>query len=262
MQCSSQNNYTVYTGKIPGILDSGIKTRVKATIIYDNYVHKDGLTADWGYSLLLEGLDKTILFDTGTNPSIFRDNFEKLELDANRIDEVFISHEHGDHFGGLHEFLTMNKDIKVVVLNTFSDRFMGQYAGECRSLEVVSEPVEICKGLYSTGIMGKAIPEQSLVLNTEKGLIVMTGCSHPGIINMLKEIRATFNKDIYLVFGGFHLMADSDKKIAEIIDQMRELGVQKCGATHCTGEHQIELFREAFGKDFVEMGAGNVLVFE
>jgi len=259
VQCSSQNNASPYPGKEFQSLGSGTESVVSARIIYDNYVYTEELEADWGYSLLLTGLDKTILFDTGTKPKIFRGNFEKLRLDASSIDEVFITHEHGDHFGGLHEFLSMNHDVKVVVPETFSRRFIEDYADECSALEVVSGPAEICKDLYSTGVMGRTIPEQALVLNTKKGLVVMTGCSHPGIINMLTEIKETFENDIYLVFGGFHLMDAPDKEISNIISQMRELGVQKCGATHCTGEHQIELFRKAFGKDFVEMGAGNVI---
>jgi 7,8-dihydropterin-6-yl-methyl-4-(beta-D-ribofuranosyl)aminobenzene 5'-phosphate synthase len=259
IQCSSQNNAPAYSGKVFESADTGTERTAKATIIYDNYVHSEGMKADWGFSLLLEGLEKTVLFDTGTKPEIFRENFNRLGLEADKIDEVFISHEHGDHFGGLHELLSMNNKVKVVVLNTFSGKFIKQYKGECSSIEAVSVPVEICNGLYSTGVMGKAIPEQSLVLNSPKGLIVMTGCSHPGIIKMLREIKASFNKDIYMVFGGFHLMDASDKEIESIIKSMRSLGVQRCGATHCTGEHQIELFRKAFGKDFVEMGAGNVI---
>ncbi len=248
-----------YSGEIFTSLDKGIEGRVNVTVIYDNYVFTEGLEADWGFSLLLEGLDKTILFDTGTKPTIFRKNFEKLKLDPAKINEVFISHEHGDHFGGLHEFLTMNSEVKLVVPNTFSKRFINQYKGECKSIETVSGPAEICPGLYTTGVQGIAIPEQSLVLNTGKGLVVITGCSHPGIIDMLESIKVSFGKNIYMVFGGFHLMNASDGEIDIIIRQMRELGVQKCGATHCTGERQIELFRKAFGKDFVEMGAGNIV---
>lgn len=260
LQLRAQTGAQKYSGEKFISLDSGIESSVTATIIYDNYVHTDGLQADWGYALLLNGLNKTILFDTGTRPKIFSGNFNKLKLDAQSIDEVFISHEHGDHYGGLAEFLSMNSKVKVVVPETFSRNFIDAYADKCEVLEVISGPSQICNNLYSTGVMGKSIPEQALVLNTKKGLVVMTGCSHPGIINMLTEIKTTFKKDIYLVFGGFHLMEASDKNIDKIISEMKALGVKKCGATHCTGERQIELFRKAFGKDFVEMGAGNIVV--
>ena len=260
-QALAQDQAKAYSGEKFSSLDEGIDSPVTATIIYDNYVHTDGLKADWGYSILIEGAGKTILFDTGTNPKIFRENFEKMKLDASNIDEVFISHEHGDHFGGLHEFLSLNKEVKVVVPETFSERFISDYINECKALQLVSGPAQISRHLYTTGVMGEQIPEQALVLNTSKGLIVMTGCSHPGIIEMLNEIKETFGKDIYLVFGGFHLMMSSSKNIDKIIAEMKELGVQKCGATHCTGEKQIGWFREAFGENFVEMGVGNKIIF-
>jgi len=97
-------------------------------------------------------------------------------------------------------------------------------------------------------------------MNTKKGLIVMTGCSHPGIIEMLKRIRIDFNKNIYMVFGGFHLMQKSDKEMDEIISQMKSLGVVKCGATHCTGDKQINMFRDAFGENYFELGVGNEIM--
>ena len=258
----AQNAVTPYSGEKFNSLDRGITDKVTATIIYDNYVHTDGLKADWGYSILLDGLEKTILFDTGTRPEIFRSNFEKLGLKAGEIDEVFISHEHGDHFGGLHELLSMNSDLTLVVPETFSAGFIRDYSEECNKIEKISGPVQICNNLYSTGVMGKQIPEQALVLNTSKGLIVMTGCSHPGIISILSDVKQIFGADIYMVFGGFHLMNSSDKQIGDIIAEIRELGVQKCGATHCTGEKQIEQFRKAFADNFVELGVGNSLVFE
>jgi 7,8-dihydropterin-6-yl-methyl-4-(beta-D-ribofuranosyl)aminobenzene 5'-phosphate synthase len=100
------------------------------------------------------------------------------------------------------------------------------------------------------------------VMNTNKGLVVMTGCSHPGIVRMLKEIKETFNKDIYMVFGGFHLMQKSEEEMDEIISDFKTLGVVKCGATHCTGDKQIEMFKEAFGEDYFELGVGNKITIE
>jgi 7,8-dihydropterin-6-yl-methyl-4-(beta-D-ribofuranosyl)aminobenzene 5'-phosphate synthase len=125
---------------------------------------------------------------------------------------------------------------------------------------LVKDPAKICDNLYSSGEFKYQIPEQALVLNTRNGLVVMTGCSHPGIIEMLKEIKSAFNKNIYMVFGGFHLLDKSDKEMDQIISEMKALGVVKCGATHCTGEKQIQLIRDAFGVNFVELGVGNSIV--
>ncbi|MEA1887822.1 MAG: MBL fold metallo-hydrolase [Bacteroidota bacterium] len=257
--CSQEKNYNYYTGQGPEAMGEPITSPVNIHVIYDNYVYKKGTQADWGFSILIEGLDKCILFDTGTKPEIFEANFKEMGLDASEIDEVFISHEHRDHFGGLEAMLKMNPDVKVVVPETFGKNFFRIPEQTGSLTELVSKPVQICRGLYTTGVLGRAIPEQSMVLNTGKGLVVMTGCSHPGIINILEQVEEDFGKDIYMVFGGFHLMNSSEKQINEIIERMNELGVQKCGASHCTGEQQIKWFRQAFGENFVELGTGNVI---
>jgi len=91
--------------------------------------------------------------------------------------------------------------------------------------------------------------------------VVMTGCAHPGIVRMLSEIKQTFNKNIVAVFGGFHLMNKSKAETEEIITAIKSLGVVRCGATHCTGEMQIDMFREAFGENYFDLGAGNKVIF-
>ncbi|HPT11689.1 MAG TPA: MBL fold metallo-hydrolase, partial [Bacteroidales bacterium] len=113
---------------------------------------------------------------------------------------------------------------------------------------------------YTSGQFDYSIPEQALVLDTEKGLVVLTGCAHPGIIDMLKDIKTKFNKNIYMVLGGFHLLNKTEKEMDAIIADMKSLGIVKCGATHCTGEKQIKMFRESFGENYFELGAGNTVV--
>jgi 7,8-dihydropterin-6-yl-methyl-4-(beta-D-ribofuranosyl)aminobenzene 5'-phosphate synthase len=124
---------------------------------------------------------------------------------------------------------------------------------------MVKEPAMICRHLYTSGVFDFPLAEQALVLDTPKGLVVMTGCSHPGIVSMLEKIKASFNKNIYMVFGGFHLMNKSDQEMESIISRMKALGVKKCGATHCTGDKQIKIFRERFGSDFIDLGVGNTV---
>jgi 7,8-dihydropterin-6-yl-methyl-4-(beta-D-ribofuranosyl)aminobenzene 5'-phosphate synthase len=106
--------------------------------------------------------------------------------------------------------------------------------------------------------MGVQIKEQSLIINTQKGLVIVTGCSHQGIVNILKRAKEIMDKPIYLVFGGFHLGGTSDKTLQKIIQSFKELGVEKCGATHCTGDKAIGMFKEAFGEDYMPIGTGKV----
>jgi len=259
--CTQVSEVNPYSGSKSISLDSPIDSPVTITIIYDNYIHTEGMKEDWGYSCYIDGLEKKILFDTGTRPDIFRHNFLLAGLKAENIDEVFLSHEHGDHTGGLSELLKMSTDFTVVAPETFSNNFFKDVLQSGAEMAKISDPVEICSNLFSTGVMGTLIPEQALVMNTHDGLIVMTGCSHPGIIEMLTEIKLSYGKDIYMVFGGFHLMNKTEQQMSGIINDMKELGVSKCGATHCTGEKQIEMFRQAFGENFVIMGTGNSIVF-
>jgi len=104
--------------------------------------------------------------------------------------------------------------------------------------------------------------EQSLVIKTEKGNIVITGCAHPGIVNIVRKAKAILPKEIHLVFGGFHLQRTSEVELKQIINEFRTLDVKKVGPTHCTGERAIQMFKQAYGPHFVQMGVGRTLKFE
>jgi len=240
--------------------ESGITNPVTVTVIYDNYVHTQGMTADWGYSIVIEGLDSTILFDTGTKPELFKSNLDKTGLDASVIDLLVISHEHYDHVGGIPAFVAMKTGISVIIPHSFPAAMKEKLVSYGLKPLLVDDAAMICRHLYSSGEFDYPLAEQALVLDTKNGLVVMTGCSHPGIVEMLREIRKTFNKEILMVFGGFHLMNKSDIEMASIIGEMKSIGVVKCGATHCTGDRQIKLIREAFGDNYFELGAGNTIV--
>jgi 7,8-dihydropterin-6-yl-methyl-4-(beta-D-ribofuranosyl)aminobenzene 5'-phosphate synthase len=174
---------------------------------------------------------------------------------------VILSHEHYDHIGGLSAFLELNKNVSVYIIKSFPEKVkeMIKSAGA----EIVYEPAikEICKNVYLSGTLGTQIEEQSLAIDTPNGLVVITGCSHPGIIEILKHFKSSLNKEIYMVFGGFHLMRLDESEISLIVTEMKKLGVNKCGATHCTGDKQIELFKKAFGDNYVQMGVGNIIMF-
>ena len=229
------------------------------TILYDNYIFTEGTQADWGFSCLIKGTEKTILFDTGTKPDILLHNVKILKVNLKEIELVALSHIHGDHTGGLSAFLKENSKVSVYVPISFPDEFNKGVEATGAKIVSVDKPVAICKGVFSTGEMGTAIKEHGLILDTEKGLVFITGCAHPGIVGMVQRAKEVLDKNIYMVFGGFHLMQKSDAEMKEIIRQFKEMGVLKVGATHCTGEHQIDLFRKAYGENFVQMGVGRVI---
>ena len=232
---------------------------IKMTILYDNYIFTEGTKSDWGFACLIEGTEKTILFDTGTKSDILWYNVEKLNADLGKVEQVVISHNHGDHTGGLQSVLEKNSNVSVFFPVSFAHEFISSVEGAGAKVIAVDQSREICKDVYLTGEMGNEIKEQSLILDTPKGLVIVTGCSHQGIVNILKKAKQILDKDIYLVFGGFHLMRHSEEQVNEIIQEFKNLDVKLCGATHCTGDQAIAMFKEAFGENYVQMGVGKVI---
>jgi len=244
--------------KYPG---DGLSGPIKISIIYDNYKHKENIEADWGFSCYIEGSKKNILFDTGTKKDLFLDNLFKSHIEPKEIEIVIISHEHGDHTGGLFSLLELNNQISVFLPYSFSYDFVRRVESLDSKVILIKDPSEVCEDIYLSGeLNARMINEQSMAINTEKGLVVIAGCSHPGITKIVKKFKDTLNKNIYMVLGGFHLMNHSDQEVKEIIDQLKELGVEKCGASHCTGSHQIQLIKEAFGTDFITLGTGREII--
>jgi 7,8-dihydropterin-6-yl-methyl-4-(beta-D-ribofuranosyl)aminobenzene 5'-phosphate synthase len=246
---------------VPAAVAKAADGEITVTILYDNTAFAPGSEADWGFSCLVEGTEKTILFDTGTKPEVFFHNVEALDVDLSEVDLVVISHEHGDHTGSLARVLEQNHGLPVYHPVSFSDGFVSSVKHAGATSIPVTEPVEIIPDVYLTGELGSAIKEQSLILRTGDGLVVITGCSHPGIVEILEKTHQMLDENISMVLGGFHLLRHSDEETAEIIEQFRQLGVEKCGATHCTGDRQIAMFQDAYGENFVPMGTGRVLTF-
>ncbi|MFC1484145.1 MBL fold metallo-hydrolase [Candidatus Neomarinimicrobiota bacterium] len=232
---------------------------VTVTILYDNTTAVDNVQADWGFACLVEGLEQTILFDTGTKSEILLHNADVLGKDLEQVDVLVLSHDHRDHTGALAEVLGRNPGINVY----FPESFPATYDPIIHSHDAipvrVSQAREIFEGAALTGQMGDRIKEQSLILETNRGLVIITGCSHQGIVKILKQAAKVHKQDIYLVFGGFHLLRHTDAQVNDIIEQFKALGVSKCGATHCTGDGAMTLFREAYGENFMPMGVGRVV---
>ena len=235
------------------------ESEITITILYDNYPFKEGLKTDWGFSCIIEGTEKTILFDTGTKSDILFHNIESLKVNTAGVALVALSHVHGDHTGGLAAFLKKNNKVLIYVPNSFPDTFKKRVEDSGAKLVLVSEPVEICEGVHLTGEMFGPANELAVILEMNKGLVVIAGCAHPGIVSMVRRAKEVVKKDVHLVFGGFHLMNKSDAELKTIISQFKDMGVQKVGATHCTGDRAIELFKQAYGENFIQMGVGKVI---
>jgi 7,8-dihydropterin-6-yl-methyl-4-(beta-D-ribofuranosyl)aminobenzene 5'-phosphate synthase len=233
--------------------------QITMTVLYDNYVSEPGTIADWGFSCLIEGAERTILFDTGYDGSILMQNVEALQVDLDEIDDIVISHDHLDHTGGLNTVLAANSDVNVYFGATFPASFEQNVIFHGATPIRVSDPVEICSHVLSTGEIAGPVYEQSLIVDSDQGLVVIAGCSHPGVITILQRTLEIISKNVYLIFGGFHLGGHSSSAIQQIISSCQAIGVENVGPTHCTGDAAIQLFQQAYGEHCIAIGTGKVI---
>ncbi|MBN2409830.1 MAG: MBL fold metallo-hydrolase [Candidatus Aminicenantes bacterium] len=229
---------------------------IQLSVVYDNNPYDEKLRTDWGFACLVEGLEKTILFDSGADGRILLSNMEKMGIPPPGIDVVVLSHAHRDHTGGLNDLLGRNPKIEVWLPHFFSAEFKEEILKKGAGVVDVEESRGICEGAHTSGVIEGWIKEQSLVLDTEKGLVLMTGCAHPRIAHIIARVRETFKKDIHMALGGFHLAGFEKKEISEIIRTFRNSGIETVGPAHCSGDEARALFSEEYGDDFLLMGVG------
>ena len=236
-------------------------TQANITIldVYDNVEFNPDFKTGFGFACIVKLKNKTILFDTGGDSPTLLSNLGIANIKPEDIDIILLSHIHGDHVGGLLGFLEKNSNLRVYVPSSFPSSFKNQIASPGAELVDISNPVKIIEGVYSTGEIGTWIKEQSLVIDSDKGLVVITGCAHPGIVNIVRKAKDLFDKKVYLVLGGFHLSATSESEIKNIIKSFRELKVEKTAPSHCTGERARELFKQEYKDDFIESGVGKII---
>lgn len=229
---------------------------VVVTVLYDNNEYDKRLQTAWGFSCLVEGLEKTILFDTGGDSSMLLSNMRKLGIDPKIVDVIVISHIHADHLGGLAGFLGVNHDVVVFLPASFPGSVRQTVKNSGATLVNVGKSVQICENAYSTGELGTWIKEQSLVIQTDRGLVVITGCAHPGVVTVVKQAKEMLKDRVHLVLGGFHLCWLNRFQIKSIVEGVRKEGVKMVGPCHCSGGAARSTFEEAYGKNFILVGAG------
>jgi len=233
---------------------------LKLAIVYDNNEYDSRLETKWGFSCLVEGFEKAILFDTGGDSGTLLSNMKKLRIDPKEIDAIVLSHIHGDHVGGLSGFLEENSDVIVHVPTSFPGSFKDTARSSGAEVVEVSEAEELFTSVYTTGEMGNGIKEQSLIVTTSQGLVVITGCAHPGVVNITRKATDMLaGEPVYLVIGGFHMSGASTHQIQSVIVGFRQLGVRKVAPCHCSGDETRELFREEYGDNYIDSGAGKII---
>jgi 7,8-dihydropterin-6-yl-methyl-4-(beta-D-ribofuranosyl)aminobenzene 5'-phosphate synthase len=210
---------------------------MKLTILYDNTSYRKDLKSDWGFSALVETGSATILFDTGTKGALLMENMKKLQIEPAVVDDIFISHNHFDHTGGLSAFLNANNSVNIYVPPSLK--------GVHGANEVikVDKPMKMQENIYSTGELDKI--EQAMAVDTDKGLVIVVGCSHPKMEHILNT-SSQFG-EIYGIIGGLHGFKKYD-----LFKNM-----QLICPTHCT-QHILEI-KKRYPGHYVEGGAGRVI---
>jgi 7,8-dihydropterin-6-yl-methyl-4-(beta-D-ribofuranosyl)aminobenzene 5'-phosphate synthase len=274
--------------------------RMKVTCVVDNAVCDHSLFwGEHGLAFLIEAKSGfMLLFDTGRSGTVLWHNLELLDVKPEEINALAISHAHYDHTGGLPALLDRVAGIPLYAHpDLFRERFSRrkelksvglplerEALGQRLTFQLSAEPMEILPGVWTTGeINDRSEPEgrsphhlvrggegwqpdpyqddMALVLETGKGLVVLCGCCHAGLLNTLAHVRRNFGVDITVVAGGTHLLQADEAHLRRVIEVLRELGLPRLYLNHCTGQRAYVTLAQAFGEVVAPCPAGTSFSF-
>ena len=239
---------------------------VKITTLVDNDVWKRGLTSSWGLSLYVEINREEerhiILMDTSGSFDALFNNASKLEVNLSDVEAVFISHWHGDHCGSLSHVLPLLRQQTPVYVPSENSLGIKKIKEAGGTPMVCSDPVELMEDVMSTGEIGGWISEHSLVVNVkDKGLVILVGCAHPGIVSTVKRAQQVSGiSKIYAVIGGFHISSLHEGINAAKF--LHEIGVKLVSPCHCTGVNAKIAIANVMGERYVANGSGKVFLLD
>lgn len=265
--------------------------KAQITILYDAFGKDSVMQKDWGYAALVEYGGKRILFDTGNNPEVLAQNAKAKSIDLSSLDCVVMSHRHGDHMGGLAYLLKVNPEVKIYapkegfgvygadLPSSFfrkdpslpsEQRYYGGAPPDVMrfgsawpgaNFQLVEKTVEIGPDIYLISLVSDKpgtleLHELSLAIKASDGMVLVVGCSHPGI-DKIAQAASTIDPRIHLIVGGFHLIVASDADIQKIVTALHDtFSVQYVAPGHCTGEPAFTALKKAFGDRYLFAGLG------
>ncbi len=225
--------------------------------IYDNIANDPQFKTDWGYACVINHPKKRILFDTGEHANILEKNLHTASIPIKSIDILILSHLHSDHIGGANWVVEQNPNVTVYIPDTFSKKLEHQLRIHCSNIIRVKKSISLAQNDFHI-ILTKNIwiKEISLAITTPQSNILISGCSHSGINNILDEARKYIKQDILTLFGGLHLLQTSDQNITKIAQKLKNSYLKKIAPCHCTGDKALTILKENFSDDFLINGVG------
>jgi len=215
----------------------------------------------WGLSLLV---GEDLLFDTYCDGRRLARSFGRFGITPRQIRTVVISHDHWDHTGGLAWLLCQNPAVTVYVGRGFSRETKHGAAGAGAEVVEVADPIQLTEGVWSTGEMpfsykGADMVEQALVLERGEGVAVLTGCSHPGIEEVLRRaVSLPHGLPLRAVIGGFHLMNHTAADAAAVAGSLQQTyDLDLIAPCHCTGPQGCSRFRKVFRERYRPVQTGS-----
>ncbi len=238
------------------------------TVVYNHESSptSTGLAEGGGFSAYVRLGERSILFDVGGEATLILENLQRVGADLARLDAVVISHNHWDHVYGIPGVMSGSRTQAPVYVPASAAEGVQQQFPRA-TVVAVKEALQIAPGIWLTEpmqieFMGGTLSEQALVLDPPDGLHIITGCSHPGIVGIVENVKRMFpDRPIALVAGGFHLGSTDSEDLGKIAADLERLGVRKIGPSHCTGDAAKSLFRERWQSRFVSFDLGDTYDF-
>ncbi|MBD3352529.1 MAG: MBL fold metallo-hydrolase [Candidatus Lokiarchaeota archaeon] len=233
---------------------------MKLTLLVDDFVEAEpGFQTGYGFSMLIELNEKKVLFDTATHPDDLSYNLNQINMSGNNIDAIFLSHNHNDHTNGLPAILKDNNDVDIYIHKDWNKRhtFKGMKIPKknAKILDKGRQLKEIDKQIYASNSLHSfdygSIYEHALWIRTEKNIILITGCCHPGLddfINDLSNLEISIDRPLTIV-GGFHGFKFKNARAEEVNKNLKN--IYPC---HCTSH--FRKFKKQFGHKCETWGVG------
>ena len=276
------------------LLSSVANAKDRVTILYDAFSDSKEVTQDWGFSALIEHDGKRILFDTGNNASIFEHNVKALGVDLSKLDFVVISHRHSDHVTGLKYLLSVNPSVPIYVARepfgmfggvvpqvvfraapslpekmryfdaTYPENSPTGNVFGAGNFNLVDKLTEVVPGVFLVPTISKTpgtleLHELTLAIKGPQGLILVDGCSHAGVEEILQAATAIDSR-FHILFGGLHLVTTPEEQIDTLVANLKnKWKLEKIAPGHCTGETAFLRLQKAYAEDYYYAGAGTRL---